>query len=67
MLLASLVTVASVVLLTAFYREGRPSVSVLPAGRNGAFVVAWEGPSSGWGTKSKTVVVPPMAAALWPV
>jgi hypothetical protein len=38
-------------LLTAFYREGRPSVSVLPAGRNGAFVVAWEGPSSGWGTR----------------
>jgi hypothetical protein len=38
-------------LLTAFFREGRPSVSVLPKARNGAFVVAWEGPPSGWGTR----------------
>jgi len=38
-------------LLTAFYREGRPSVSVLPRARDGAFVVAWEGPPSGWGTR----------------
>ena len=38
-------------LLTTFYREGRPSVSVLPRARNGAFVVAWEGPPSGWGTR----------------
>jgi hypothetical protein len=38
-------------LLTAFYREGRPSVSMLPAVREGAFVVAWEGLPSGWGTR----------------
>jgi hypothetical protein len=38
-------------LLTAFYREGRPSVSMLPAVRDGAFVVAWEGVASGWGTR----------------
>ncbi len=38
-------------LLTAFYREGRPIVSVLPGAREGAFVVAWEGAPSGWGTR----------------
>ncbi len=38
-------------LLTAFYREGRPSVALLPAVREGAFVVAWEGFPSGWGTR----------------
>lgn len=38
-------------LLTAFYREGRPTVSLLPGGRADAFVVAWEGPPSGWGTR----------------
>jgi len=38
-------------LLTALHREGRPSVSVLPGARDGAFVVAWEGPPSGRGTR----------------
>lgn len=39
-------------LLTAFYREGRPSVYRLPGSREGApFLVAWEGPASGWGTR----------------
>jgi hypothetical protein len=38
-------------LLTAFYREGRPSVSVPPGAQDGAFVVAWEGVASGWGTR----------------
>jgi hypothetical protein len=38
-------------LLTALYREGRPSVSVLPGARDDAFVVAWEGAPSGWGTR----------------
>ena len=38
-------------LLTAFYREGRPSVSVPPAVRDGVFLVAWEGLASGWGTR----------------
>jgi hypothetical protein len=36
-------------LLTALYRAGRPSVHRLP-GRE-AFLVAWEGPPSGWGTR----------------
>jgi hypothetical protein len=38
-------------LLSAVYREGRPTVHVLPGGRDGAFVVAWEGSPSGWGTR----------------
>jgi hypothetical protein len=38
-------------LLRALYRDGRPSVSVLPGAREGAFVVAWEGAPSGWGTR----------------
>jgi hypothetical protein len=38
-------------LLTAFYRDGRPSVSVLPGAPDGSFVVAWEGAASGWGTR----------------
>jgi hypothetical protein len=39
-------------LLTALYREGRPSVHGLPGGRDAAsFLVAWEGPASGWGTR----------------
>lgn len=39
-------------LLTALYREGRPSVHGLPGGRDAAaFLVAWEGPPSGWGTR----------------
>jgi hypothetical protein len=40
-------------LLTALYREGRPSVHRLP-GRE-AFLVAWEGPPSGWGTRALRV------------
>jgi hypothetical protein len=44
-------------LLTALYREGRPTVYVLPAVRDGAFVVAWEGPSSGWGTRPLRIEV----------
>jgi len=38
-------------LLTALYREGRPSVYTLPGGRDGAFLVAWEGVPSGRGTR----------------
>jgi hypothetical protein len=38
-------------LLTALYREGRPSVYALPGGRDGAFLVAWEGMPSGRGTR----------------
>lgn len=39
-------------LLTALYREGRPSVHGLPGGGAAApFLVAWEGPPSGWGTR----------------
>jgi hypothetical protein len=38
-------------LLTAFYREGQPTVSVLPPAREGAVVVVWEGQPSGWGTR----------------
>jgi hypothetical protein len=39
-------------LLTALYREGRPSVLGVPGAREGgAFLVAWEGPASGWGTR----------------
>jgi len=39
-------------LLTVLYRAGRPSLSLLPAGRDTtAFVVAWEGPPSGWGSR----------------
>jgi hypothetical protein len=38
-------------LLTALSREGRPSISVLPGSRDGAFVVAWEGTPAGWGTR----------------
>jgi hypothetical protein len=38
-------------LLTAFYHEGRPTVTVPPGVRDGAFVVAWEGLASGWGTR----------------
>jgi hypothetical protein len=38
-------------LLTALYRPGAPSVSVLPGARDGAFIAAWEGAPSGWGTR----------------
>jgi hypothetical protein len=38
-------------LLAAFYREGRPTVYGLPGVRDAAFVVAWEGMPSGWGTR----------------
>ncbi len=39
-------------LLTALYREGRPTVYVLPgAGDGGALVVAWEGAPSGRGMR----------------
>jgi hypothetical protein len=39
-------------LLTALYREGRPSVHGVSGARDGpAFLVAWEGPASGWGTR----------------
>jgi hypothetical protein len=38
-------------LLTAFYREGRPTVYGLPGARDAAFVVVWEGMPSGWGTR----------------
>ena len=39
-------------LLSVLYRAGRPSLYLLPAARDGAaFVVAWEGPPSGWGTR----------------
>jgi hypothetical protein len=38
-------------LLTALYREGRPSVHTLPGGRDGVFLVAWEGLPSGRGTR----------------
>lgn len=39
-------------LLTVLYRVGRPSLSLLPATRDGAgFVVAWEESPSGWGTR----------------
>jgi hypothetical protein len=39
-------------LLTALYREGRPSVYVLPGAREGgALVAAWEGAPSGWGMR----------------
>ena len=38
-------------LLTALYRQGTPSVSVLSGARDGAFIVAWEGAPTGWGTR----------------
>jgi hypothetical protein len=38
-------------LLTALYRPGAPSISVLPGARDGAFIAAWEGAPSGWGTR----------------
>ena len=39
-------------LLTALYREGRPSVHRLPGGGESApFLVTWEGRPSGWGTR----------------
>jgi hypothetical protein len=39
-------------LLTALYREGRPTVYVLPGARDGgALVVAWEGAPAGWGMR----------------
>ena len=39
-------------LLTVLYRAGRPSLSLLPAARETtAFVVAWEGAPSGWGSR----------------
>jgi hypothetical protein len=44
-------------LLTALYREGRPTVYVLPGMRDGAFVAAWEGSASGWGTRALRVEV----------
>jgi hypothetical protein len=45
-------------LLTAFYRPGRPSVYGMPGDRDGApFLVAWEGPLSGWGTRPLRVEV----------
>jgi hypothetical protein len=44
-------------LLTAFYREGRPTVHGLPSGRDGSFVVAWEGSASGWGSRPLRVEV----------
>lgn len=37
-------------LLTALYREGRPTVHALPGARD-AVVVTWEGMPSGWGTR----------------
>ena len=43
-------------LLTALYREGRPTVHGLPGARDAApFLVAWEGPPSGWGMRSLRV------------
>jgi len=45
-------------LLTVFYRAGRPSVSLLPAARDGAtFVATWEGQPSGWGPRPLRVEV----------
>jgi hypothetical protein len=44
-------------LLTALYREGRPSVYGLPGARDGVFVVAWEGAPSGWGTRPLRIEV----------
>ena len=39
-------------LLTAIYREGRPSVHALPGAHDRApILVAWEGPASGWRTR----------------
>jgi hypothetical protein len=38
-------------MLGALYREGRPSVSVLPGSSDGVVVVSWEGAPSGWGTR----------------
>ena len=38
-------------LLTAFSREGRPTVYGWPDARDAAFLVAWEGMPSGWGTR----------------
>jgi hypothetical protein len=45
-------------LLAVFYRAGRPSLSLLPAARDGsAFVVTWEGPPSAWGSRPLRVEV----------
>jgi hypothetical protein len=45
-------------LLAAFYREGRPTVLAPAGGRDGApFLVVWEGPASGWGTRPLRVDV----------
>jgi hypothetical protein len=44
-------------LLGALYREGRPSVSVLPGTADGAFIATWEGPTSGWGTRTLRIEV----------
>jgi hypothetical protein len=43
-------------LLTALYREGRPTVWGVPgAGDPPPFLVAWEGAASGWGTRALRV------------
>jgi hypothetical protein len=42
-------------LLRAFYRAGRPSVYRLPGGATAPLLVAWEGPASGWGTRTLRV------------
>jgi hypothetical protein len=44
-------------LLGALYREGRPTVSVLPGASEGAFLASWEGASSGWGTRPLRIEV----------
>jgi hypothetical protein len=38
-------------LLTAFSREGRPTVQAVPGGEGAGLLVAWEGLTSGWGTR----------------
>ena len=55
-------------LLTAFYREGRPTVLAPGGGREGAqFLVAWEGTASGWGTRPLRVdaLRPRATACAW--
>jgi hypothetical protein len=42
-------------LLSTLHREGRPSVHPLPGAHDGAFLTAWEGPLSGWGTRALRV------------
>jgi len=44
-------------LLSALYREGRPSVSVVLGAPDGVFVATWEGAPSGWGTRPLRIEV----------